>query len=434
MPESDDEEEELYCRHCGHPWEQTAKFCPKCGARRHAKKSLRWSASAVCQSCCCCSCLVLLLILVIGIPLGLHYEISSFETWLASVAATVLSATMGVPVSLDSVDIDIFGGRVAVEDLRIGSPSGFQHDFLDLAHLVFDIDPMSLLRSRLLGSVNFPTEVEEITVQKLHVFVEELVADSPSNAKVIVDHLNSLAISTALSAPTSQQVEDGTAEAVHALTTKIKADLIQLKDVAIGYCGQPSCQRFGPATYEVPEVKITDVGKKSNGVFLYQLAEVVVRTLLLAVLKAAPENLRENLLRAIGSGIKDQLTSLDFGSVDFGDGNGLQSAGQLAGWASAKVALLPLEASNAAVALNTKALEAENAIRNGAISTQAKMGLEAAKMGTKLTDMGVKANTAFTTMGVKANTELLNAETKANNFFNGLRNDFTTGFTSGLSR
>lgn len=55
--------------------------------------------------------------------------------------------------------------------------------------------------------------------------------------------------------------------------------------------------------------------------------------------------------------------------------------------------------------------QAENAIRNGAISTQAlgpgslshgtmqnlgdlaqaKMGLEAAKMGTKLTDMGVKA-------------------------------------------
>ena len=35
--------------------------------------------------------------------------------------------------------------------------------------------------------------------------------------------------------------------------------------------------------------------------------------------------------------------------------------------------------------------QAENAIRNGAISTQAKMGLEAAKIGTKLTDMGVKA-------------------------------------------
>ena len=39
--------------------------------------------------------------------------------------------------------------------------SGFQHDFLDLEHLALDIDPMSLLRSRLLGSVNFPTEVEE---------------------------------------------------------------------------------------------------------------------------------------------------------------------------------------------------------------------------------------------------------------------------------
>ena len=45
--------------------------------------------------------------------------------------------------------------------------------------------------------------------------------------------------------------------------------------------------------------------------------QVLVRTLLVAVLKAAPENLRENLLRAIGSGIKDQLTSLDFGSVSW---------------------------------------------------------------------------------------------------------------------
>lgn len=39
------------------------------------------------------------------------------------------------------------------------------------------------------------------------------------------------------------------------------------------------------------------LGKKGQGVFLYQLAEVIVRTLLLAVLKAAPENLRENLFR-----------------------------------------------------------------------------------------------------------------------------------------
>ena len=42
---------------------------------------------------------------------------------------------------------------------------------------------------------------------------------------------------------------------------------------------------------------------------------MIVRTLMLAVLKAAPENLRENLLRAVGAGIKDQLASLDFGTA-----------------------------------------------------------------------------------------------------------------------
>lgn len=423
----DNEEEDLYCSNCGHQWEQNAKFCQKCGTRRHAKAR----AAPSCQTCCCCTCLLVLVFLVVGIPLGLNYELSSLETWLASVASTVLSATMGVPVTLDAVQINIFGGRAAISDLKVGSPPGFHHDFLDLNSLVFDMDPLSLLRSRLLGSVNFPTVVEEISVKTLHAFVEELSEDSPSNAKIIVDHLNSLAAQAIVSAPTAEQVENSAAEAVHALTTKIKVDLIHLKDVGIGYCGH-LCQNLGPATYVVPEIKITDVGKKSNGVFLYQLAEVIVRTLMLAVLKAAPENLRENLLRAVGSGIKDQLANLDFGTVDFGDGSGLQSAGQLAGWASAKVALLPLEATNAAVAFNTKALEAENAIRNSAISSQAKMGLEAAKMGSELTNMGVKANTAFTNMGVNANTKLLNAETKANTFFNDLRNDFTSGFTSGL--
>ena len=54
-------------------------------------------------------------------------------------------------------------------------------------------------------------------------------------------------------------------------------------------------------------------------------------------------------------------------------------AGELAGWVSSQFALLPLRATNAAVSLNTKALEA-----------QAKMGLEAAKVGTELMGMGVK--------------------------------------------
>ncbi|CAK9084220.1 unnamed protein product [Durusdinium trenchii] len=422
-----DDNEDLHCRRCGRRWEPSgARFCPKCGARR------REQFGSCCPSffCCCCICCVsLLLILVISLVLG----INSLQTWLSSSAVKVLSATLNVPVTLGYVHIGLLEGRAAVRDLIVGSPPGFSHDFLDLEHLVFDIGPMSLLQSRLLGSSSFPIEVEEISVKTLHVFIEQASESSPSNAKIIVDHLNSLAASS-LAAPTAQQVEDSAAEAVHALTSRIQADRIDFEDIGIGYCVNPNCEKMGPATYVIKEILIQDVGKKGKGVFLYQLAEVVVRTLLLAILKAAPENLRENLLRAVGSGIQNQLDDLDFGSVhlDLGDGSGLQSAGELAGWVSGKFASLPLAASNAAVAMNTKALEAENALRNGAIATQAKMGLEAAKMGTEMIGMGVKANTAFTNMGVKANTELLNAETKANNFFNNVRNDFTTGFTSGI--
>ncbi|CAJ1453947.1 unnamed protein product, partial [Effrenium voratum] len=350
---------------------------------------------------------VLVLLAVVGVALG----INALQGWLATSASAVLGATLGVPVSLGSIHLGILEGRASVRELQVGSPEGFSHDFLDLGRLVFDLAPMSLLKSRLLGSAVYAVEVEEVTVSTLRIYIEQPAGDAPSNAKVIVDHLNALAPQPQLDpAP----VEDGAAQALHALTSKIKADKIDFKDIGVAFCGHPSCDQAGPATYVVKEILITDVGKKEDGVFLYQLAEVVVRTLLLAVLKAVPENLRDNLLRAIGDGISYKLTHLDFGSIhlDIGDGNGLQNVGELTGWVSAKFAALPLEATSAAVALNTKALEAENTIRNSAISTGAKMGLEAAKLGAEMTGMGIKANTAFTNMGVNANLDVLKAETK----------------------
>ncbi|CAJ1327095.1 unnamed protein product [Effrenium voratum] len=388
---------------CGRRWAPGARYCQKCGAARDAKSG--------CSSCCCCCCgciSVLVLLAVVGVALG----INALQGWLATSASAVLGATLGVPVSLGSIHLGILEGRASVRELQVGSPEGFSHDFLDLGRLVFDLAPMSLLKSRLLGSAVYAVEVEEVTVSTLRIYIEQPAGDAPSNAKVIVDHLmNALAPQPQLDpAP----VEDGAAQALHALTSKIKADKIDFKDIGVAFCGHPSCDQAGPATYVVKEILITDVGKKEDGVFLYQLAEVVVRTLLLAVLKAVPENLRDNLLRAIGDGISYKLTHLDFGSIhlDIGDGNGLQNVGELTGWVSAKFAALPLEATSAAVALNTKALEAENTIRNSAISTGAKMGLEAAKLGAEMTGMGIKANTAFTNMGVNANLDVLKAETK----------------------
>jgi len=427
---SDDAEEGFFCHRCGHPLPSGARFCQKCGARQPDRRRLQ-RGSCPCSSCiCCCStcCVLVLLCLAISTALG----ISALQNWLGSCAGSVLSATMGVPVSLGSVHLGLLEGRASIRKLAVGSPEGFHHDFLDLKHLVFDISPMSLLKQRLMGSAVVAVELEEVSINTLHVFIEQTSEYAPSNAKIIVDHLNALAPKAA----TQVDAEDGTAEALHALTTRIKADKIDFSDIGIGYCKQPDCGKYGPATYVVKEILITDIGKRGNGVFLYQLAEVVVRTVLVAVLKSAPDNMRQNLLRAIGSGVGNQLDNLDFGSLNFdlGDGGGLQTVGEMTGWLSGEFASLPMKATNAAVALNTKALELENDIRNSAIADQAKMGLEAAKIGTDLVGMGVKANTAFTNMGVKANTEVLKAETKANNFFNKVRDGFTSGFTSGLSR
>eukprot|EP00930_Biecheleria_cincta_P074272 TRINITY_DN6147_c1_g2_i1.p1 TRINITY_DN6147_c1_g2~~TRINITY_DN6147_c1_g2_i1.p1 ORF type:complete len:471 (+),score=99.19 TRINITY_DN6147_c1_g2_i1:63-1475(+) len=444
---------EKTCEHCGQHLAADAVYCQKCGAQQK-KPCLPCSCC-----CCCCSCCLILVILLVVLTLFATHRV---ESWLAAGASKVLSATLGVPVSLGSVHFGLWQGRASISDLAVPSPQGYQRDFLDLTHLALDLSPASLLMSRLLGSSTVPIELEEISVRSLQVFIEKPADSEDSNAKTVVAHVNEILKPTGT-------LEENIALGLHALTGRIQADRIEFRDISISVCIHPMCDNVPPILFVLREFLITNVGKKGKGVFLYQLVELLVKTLLMAIIKAAPENLRINLMRAVGAGIKAAVNQLDYEAVHFriesGSDSGSQEThdvgydvGELSGWVAAQFDSLPLKASNLGVELNTGALKAQTALTNAAVSTQAKANLEATKLGAEanleanklgaeanfeanklgaeanleanklgaeLTGAGIKANTALTGMGIKANTAFNNAITK-------LRNGFTTGFTSGL--
>jgi len=275
----------------------------------------------------------------------------------------------------------------------------------------------------------------------LNVFLEQ---DSYSNwnVKTIADHVSQ---KLANPQPLAEHLEEDVGEGLHTMTGKYRADKIVLSNISISVCVHPMCDAGLPVMYNVDKIFISDVGKKGNGVFLYQLVEILIETLLMAVVKSAPANLQLNLVNAVGAGLEIAADKLDYGMVHFdsGNGNGIQEVGTIAGWVAGEAAALPTKVAASNAKLGLEALKVNTALTNKAIATQT--AITNSEIGTqvKLNSMGVRMNVesnkigaGFTNAGVRMNSDIIADEAKANlaanNFLTKLRTGFATGFGHGL--
>jgi len=306
---------------------------------------------------------------------------------------------------------------------------------------MFDVNPMSWLSSRFLGSASVPIELQSVGLHNLKVFLEQ---DSYSNwnVKTIADHVSQ---KLANPQPLAEHLEEDVGEGLHTMTGKYRADKIVLSNISISVCVHPMCDAGLPVMYNVDKIFISDVGKKGNGVFLYQLVEILIETLLMAVVKSAPANLQLNLVNAVGAGLEIAADKLDYGMVHFdsGNGNGIQEVGTIAGWVAGEAAALPTKVAASNAKLGLEALKVNTALTNKAIATQT--AITNSEIGTqvKLNSMGVRMNVesnkigaGFTNAGVRMNSDIIADEAKANlaanNFLTKLRTGFATGFGHGL--
>mmetsp|Transcript_71927 Transcript_71927/g.159141 ORF Transcript_71927/g.159141 Transcript_71927/m.159141 type:complete len:365 (-) Transcript_71927:63-1157(-) len=267
----------------------------------------RAKVCACCSGCIGCglSCVLLLIFLAFNL-----------NRWLAAAIETVGGSLLGVNVSVSSVHIGLIEGRASISRLLVASPPGFQGTFLDLDNAVFDIGPASLLA---VMTSNRPLELEELSIMNLHVFIDQL-APKMSNALVEVQHMCSVTQARTPTAATSKEAaEDPPAKALNAMTTKIRVGRIQFDNITVDVCNHP-CEASGPSRFTLRKNLIKHVGSSAEGVYLYEVIEMLIFSILQSVIKAAPNHLRRKLLKALGNSLGEVL---NYGDVAFdvaGDG------------------------------------------------------------------------------------------------------------------
>lgn len=116
------------------------------------------------------------------------------------------------------------------------------------------------------------------------------------------------------------------------MTKKIVVDTLSFRDVGVRLCVHPVCDAAMPGYFVIKEVQVSDVGKKSQGVYFYELITIVVHAILVSAIKGAPAQLGGNLQGSLGTGLASALQSVDYGQVQYDVGHGLQEAGAWTGW------------------------------------------------------------------------------------------------------
>mmetsp|Transcript_68764 Transcript_68764/g.152145 ORF Transcript_68764/g.152145 Transcript_68764/m.152145 type:complete len:376 (-) Transcript_68764:93-1220(-) len=274
--------------------------------------------------CCsgCLFCALALLVILVVIILNIN-------SWLAAAIETVGGALLGVDISVGAVEAGLIEGRASISELSVGSPVGFQGSFLDLGSTVFDIGVASVLA--VAASEDKPLDLQELSVQNLNVNLEQPTRET-SNVQALVQHMNTMTKAIAPKAKARSLNQESVHEALTVMTTKIRVGKIEFSNITVVACMQPLCGIAGPVSFTLREILVKDVGRKGNGVHLYELIEIFVTAIIRSVIKAAPEQLQLNMLTAIGNAL-DKCVDYQSLNIDK-SGHGLEEVGNW-GWRNA---------------------------------------------------------------------------------------------------
>eukprot|EP00931_Biecheleriopsis_adriatica_P038041 TRINITY_DN21818_c0_g1_i1.p1 TRINITY_DN21818_c0_g1~~TRINITY_DN21818_c0_g1_i1.p1 ORF type:complete len:480 (+),score=100.91 TRINITY_DN21818_c0_g1_i1:75-1514(+) len=255
-----------------------------------------WTCPRIACLCCCC----------LGLPAVLMVVfVLSLNSWTTGAVQDVWQRTLGVPTSVSSVNVDIWSGRWTVHDLEVASPPEFgQADFVSLEAGVFDMNLRSLTSS--------PLEIEELALHNMHVYIDQ-TANGDSNAKRIMEHVQLMS-----------QSEESKRIAEATMHTKLIVDRVSFHNISAKVCLHPSCDMAPPKDFLIGRVSVSNVGKATNGIYMPQLVEIIIRAVVGAAIKAAPQQLGNSLAQNLGTGL---LQALDYAQIHYDLGDGLQQAG-----------------------------------------------------------------------------------------------------------
>lgn len=239
--------------------------------------------------------LVLAVAAIVGF--SLYHMDSIVKTAIEEVGPQVTQTS----VTVDKVNLSLTDGLGEIKGLTIGNPEGFSSEYLfHIGDVALQIEPKSLL-----GDVYI---VNQITVDGAKIIAEQKALTT--NLQVLQKNIEKS--STSNSSPSKETTEENPSQdskdiknEPRFMVEKINITNNSLKLVT---------ERWGERELTIPDIQMTDVGSKEQGVTAKELANLLIKRVTKEADKWAKKELEkiatEKAKKKLGDKIKDKLNSL----------------------------------------------------------------------------------------------------------------------------
>lgn len=222
---------------------------------------------------------------------------------------------LGVKTTLDSADVGIVRGSVAMDGLQVSNPQGFtQPDFLKLGHGGVEVS-LASLRSDVV-------EVRKLELSGIVLNLEKN-RDGQANYDAILANLKRF-----------ESTEPKPQEPAKEGKKFIVRDLV-IRDVTanVNVVGL-----VGNVQVKIPEIELKDVGSDNQGAAMGQVVAVVTKAIMLAVVEKGGGIIPADVLNGLGQGLGGLKSLASEGVAVVGDlGGKLGDVGKQAAEEAGKV-------------------------------------------------------------------------------------------------
>ena len=197
-----------------------------------------------------------LAVVLIVVAIGVYYLLSSLDSIVKSAVEKYGSEMTQVTVQLSDVKIELTSGKGALQGLTVGNPSGFKGErALRLGEIALQLDVTTVTKD--------PVVINEISITEPEVNYEFGVKGS--NLDVLKRNVD---------AYTAQGKDKTKAEATEEEGKKLVIENLYIRNGKVNVSATELEAKSASAP--LPEIHLTDIGKKSGGATAGEVAEQVL--------------------------------------------------------------------------------------------------------------------------------------------------------------
>ena len=218
----------------------------------------------------------LLVAIVVVIAIGISMVVQNVDGIVKGLIEEIGTEITGTKVTVGEVVISLTQGSGTIKGLKVSNPSGFtKANIFEIDQISLDIDPTSLT-----GSVYV---IDEVLIDGARVVAEQNT--TTTNVETIMKNVES--------SSSGQGATDDTGDAASSDSSSADIELMVSKFSFVNSSATLISTQFGEQALTIPDIKLTNLGSREDGITPDELATEVVGALTRQVEKAVKDKINK---------------------------------------------------------------------------------------------------------------------------------------------